>query len=86
MCDLIDLNRPDVRGALKLAKLASPLIPTPKSIECDDGTGLESVMKKCESDDNNPFDQVLHETVDTCDSIPRISCDIFVAKLKPSLT
>ena len=62
MCDLIDLNSPDVRGALKLAKLASPLIPTPKSIECDDGTGLESV--KCESDDNNPFDQVLHETVE----------------------
>ncbi|KYM81861.1 hypothetical protein ALC53_07653 [Atta colombica] len=64
MCDLIDLNSPDVRGALKLAKLASPLIPTPKSIECDDGTSLESVMEKCESDDNNPFDQVLHETVE----------------------
>ncbi|KYN44659.1 hypothetical protein ALC56_00653 [Trachymyrmex septentrionalis] len=64
MCDLIDLNSPDVRGALEPAKLASPLIPVPKSVECDDGTDLESVTKKREDDGNNPFDQVLHETVE----------------------
>ncbi|EGI65574.1 hypothetical protein G5I_05964 [Acromyrmex echinatior] len=64
MCDLIDLNSSDVRGALEPAKLASPLIPAPKNIECDDGTNLELVTEKRESDGNNPFDQVLHETVE----------------------
>lgn len=64
MCDLIDLNSPNVRGALEPAKLASPLIPAPKSVECDDGTGLELVTEKREGDGNNPFDRVLHETVE----------------------
>ncbi|XP_018374920.1 PREDICTED: uncharacterized protein LOC108768813 isoform X2 [Trachymyrmex cornetzi] len=64
MCDLIDLNSPDVRGALEPARLASPLIPAPKSIECNNGTGLGSMTEKREGDGNNPFDRVLHETVE----------------------
>ncbi|XP_024879202.1 uncharacterized protein LOC112459375 [Temnothorax curvispinosus] len=65
MCDLIDLNSPDVRGALEPAKLASPLIPPPEDVECDDGTGTESATGKREGDgNNNPFDRALHETVE----------------------
>ncbi|KYM93823.1 hypothetical protein ALC62_15524 [Cyphomyrmex costatus] len=64
MCDLIDLNSPDVRGMLEPAKLASPLIPVPKSVECNDGVGLESATEKREGDGNNPFDRVLHETAE----------------------
>ncbi|XP_071631125.1 uncharacterized protein [Temnothorax longispinosus] len=65
MCDLIDLNSPDVRGALEPAKLASPLIPPPEGVECDDGTGTESATGKREGDgNNNPFDRALHETVE----------------------
>ncbi|XP_011685031.1 PREDICTED: uncharacterized protein LOC105448247 isoform X2 [Wasmannia auropunctata] len=66
MCDLIDLNSPDARGALKSAKLASPLIPAPRSIEhVDGGTGTtESAAEKREGDGNNPFDRVLHETAE----------------------
>jgi len=64
MCDLIDLNSPDVRGALESTKLASPLIPAPKSVECDDGTGSELATEKLEVDGNNPFDRVLHETAE----------------------
>ncbi|XP_011643221.1 GATA zinc finger domain-containing protein 14-like isoform X2 [Pogonomyrmex barbatus] len=66
MCDLIDLNSPDVRGAPEPARLASPLIPAPKSIEY--GTGSSSLSstttEKRENDGNNPFDQVLHETAE----------------------
>lgn len=63
MCDLIDLNSPDTRGALKPARLVSPLIPAPKNdVECE--TGAESATKKREGDGNNPFDRVLHETVE----------------------
>lgn len=62
MCDLIDLNSPDVRGTLEPAKLASPLIPAPKNIECDDDT--DSATGKHEGNVNNPFDQVLHETAE----------------------
>lgn len=64
MCDLIDLNSPDVRGALEPAKLASPLIPAPKSVECDNGTGSDLAIAKREGDGNNPFDRVLHETAE----------------------
>jgi len=64
MCDLIDLNSPDVRGALESAKLASPLIPAPKNVECDDGTGSVLTTEKLEVDGNNPFDRVLHETAE----------------------
>ncbi|XP_071555122.1 uncharacterized protein [Temnothorax nylanderi] len=65
MCDLIDLSSPDVRGALEPAKLASPLIPPPEGVECDDaGTGTESATGKREGDGNNPFDRALHETVE----------------------
>lgn len=60
MCDLIDLNSPDTRGASKPAKLASPLIPAPKNV----GTDAESAARKREGDGNNPFDRVLHETVE----------------------
>ncbi|XP_077266307.1 uncharacterized protein LOC143899700 [Temnothorax americanus] len=66
MCDLIDLSSPDVRGALEPAKLASPLIPPPEGVECDDGTGTESATGgKREGDgNNNPFDRALRETVE----------------------
>lgn len=63
MCDLIDLNSPDTREALKPAKLASPLIPAPKNdVGCK--TDAESATRRREGDSNNPFDRVLHETVE----------------------
>ncbi|KAL0121646.1 hypothetical protein PUN28_006863 [Cardiocondyla obscurior] len=61
MCDLIDLNSPNVRGAFELAKLASPLIPAPRHIRRDE---TDTQPEKREDDDNNPFDQVLHETAE----------------------
>ncbi|XP_011865634.1 PREDICTED: uncharacterized protein LOC105560805 isoform X2 [Vollenhovia emeryi] len=60
MCDLIDLDSPDVRGALEAARLASPLIPAPGSVE----RGAEPATGRRESDGNNPFDRVLHETAE----------------------
>lgn len=64
MCDLIDLNSPDVRGVLEPAKLASPLIPAPKGVEGDNGTGSELATEKREGEGNNPFDRVLNETAE----------------------
>lgn len=65
MCDLIDLNSPDAKGSLDRTKLASPLIPAPKSVESNSKTdSLMITEKRNESDGNNPFDRVLHETVE----------------------
>ncbi|XP_070153122.1 putative leucine-rich repeat-containing protein DDB_G0290503 [Polyergus mexicanus] len=65
MCDLIDLNSPDAKGSLDPKRLASPLIPAPKSIESNGKTdSLMITEKRNESDGNNPFDRVLHETVE----------------------
>lgn len=65
MCDLIDLNSPDAKGSLDPTKLASPLIPAPKSVESNgEINSLMITEKRRESDGNNPFDRVLHETVE----------------------
>ncbi|XP_012233947.1 serine-rich adhesin for platelets-like [Linepithema humile] len=63
MCDLIDLNSPDVRGVSDSAKLASPLIPVPKNDECSSESS-SSATEKHENLGNNPFDTVLHETAE----------------------
>jgi len=60
MCDLIDLNSPDVKGLLDVAKLASPLIPVPKTAEANEINSLAT--EKCEN--SNPFDRVLNETTE----------------------
>lgn len=65
MCDLIDLNSPDAERSLGPTKLASPLIPVPKNVESSDETNLLVITEKqSESEGNNPFDRVLHETVE----------------------
>jgi len=62
MCDLIDLNSPDVKGLLDAAKLASPLIPVPKTAEANEANSLTA--EKCENANSNPFDRVLNETTE----------------------
>ncbi|XP_032667577.1 dentin sialophosphoprotein-like isoform X4 [Odontomachus brunneus] len=62
MCDLIDLNSPDVKGLIN-SKLSSPLIPVPGNIESDEQAS-SSITEKCESLGSNPFDNVLHETAE----------------------
>lgn len=62
MCDLIDLHSSDTKELVDM-KLASPLIPAPKNIECTDKTDMFLTQKR-ESLDNNPFDTVLHETTE----------------------
>lgn len=64
MCDLIDLNSPDAKRSLDPTKLASPLIPVPKNVESNDETNSLVTEKRSESEGNNPFDRVLHETVE----------------------
>lgn len=65
MCDLIDLNSPDTKRSLDPMKLASPLIPVPENVESNDETNsLVITEKRSESEGNNPFDRVLHETVE----------------------
>ncbi|XP_072757693.1 uncharacterized protein [Anoplolepis gracilipes] len=65
MCDLIDLNSPDAKGSLDRTKLASPLIPAPKNVESNCETNsLVITERRSESEGNNPFDRVLHETVE----------------------
>lgn len=65
MCDLIDFNSPDVKGLLEAGKLASPLIPVPKTSEVkDDAEANPLVAEKRENVDSNPFDRVLHETTE----------------------
>ncbi|XP_011350072.2 uncharacterized protein LOC105286669 [Ooceraea biroi] len=64
MCDLIDLNSPDVKGLPDAAKLASPLIPVPKTTEATGGEANPSASEKRESVGSNPFDRVLHETTE----------------------
>lgn len=64
MCDLIDLNSPDAKGSLDPTKLASPLIPAPKSVESNGEINSLITERRRESDGNNPFDRVLHETVE----------------------
>lgn len=62
MCDLIDLNSPDVKGLIN-SKLSAPLIPVPGNIESDEQAS-SLVTEKCESLGSNPFDNVLHETAE----------------------
>jgi hypothetical protein len=62
MCDLIDLNSPDVKGLLDAAKLASPLIPVPKTAGANEANSLTT--EKCENANSNPFDRVLNETTE----------------------
>lgn len=62
MCDLIDLNSPNMKGLVNL-KLASPLIPMPKNVECKKQT-VSLVTEKRESLGSNPFDSLLQETTE----------------------
>lgn len=64
MSDLIDLNSPDAKGSRNPTKLASPLIPAPKNVEFNDETNSLMITGKRENEGNNPFDRVLHETVE----------------------
>ncbi|XP_012539729.1 uncharacterized protein LOC105838594 [Monomorium pharaonis] len=65
MCDLIDLSSPNVKRTMELV-MPSPLIPAPKNVECDSGAGseTESAMGRQVEGNDNPFDQVLHETAE----------------------
>ncbi|XP_011142903.1 protein ELYS isoform X2 [Harpegnathos saltator] len=62
MCDLIDLNSPNVKDLMN-SKLASPLIPVPRHVEPNQQAN-SLVTEKRESLGNNPFDSVLHETTE----------------------
>lgn len=62
MCDLIDLNSPDVKGLIN-SKLSSPLIPVPGNIESNEQAS-SLVTEKRECLGSNPFDNVLHETAE----------------------
>lgn len=61
MCDLIDLNSPDLKGLLDPTKLASPLIPAPQTVESNNSLETE---KRENLVGNNPFDKVLNETAE----------------------
>ncbi|PBC32132.1 hypothetical protein APICC_05499 [Apis cerana cerana] len=67
MCDLIDLNSPDIKGSLS-SKLASPLIPVPTDICKNFNTRKNEpnspIIGKRDSLENNPFDMVLHKTTE----------------------
>lgn len=61
MCDLIDLNSPDLKGLRDPMKLASPLIPAPENVESKNSLETE---KRENLVGNNPFDKVLNETAE----------------------
>ncbi|XP_033310566.1 uncharacterized protein PF11_0213-like [Bombus bifarius] len=68
MCDLIDLDSPDRKGSLS-SRLASPLIPAPADIICNNyNTRMNEtsslMIGKRDSLENNPFDMVLHKTTE----------------------
>lgn len=67
MCDLIDLNSPDIKGSLS-SRLASPLIPVPTDICKNFNTRKNEpnspIIGKRDSLENNPFDMVLHKTTE----------------------
>ena len=68
MCDLIDLDSPDRKGSLS-SRLASPLIPAPTDIICNNyNTRMNEtsslMIGKRDSLENNPFDMVLHKTTE----------------------
>lgn len=67
MCDLIDLNSPDIKDSLS-SRLASPLIPVPTDICKNFNTRKNEpnspIIGKRDSLENNPFDMVLHKTTE----------------------
>ncbi|XP_014485310.1 PREDICTED: uncharacterized protein LOC106749902 isoform X2 [Dinoponera quadriceps] len=63
MSDLIDLNSPDVKRSVN-PKLSSPLIPAPGNVAFNEQAGSSSTKERCESLGSNPFDNLLHETVE----------------------